>query len=353
MAVISCSRNTCAATYAVVGSSDSSGSTARAESAWLTAGSARLSRSLATHTSPLGRAGRAAAGHHRLPDRAVRRVGEVVAVDVLGHPADRLGVLHDELQRLALQGEPRVAQVGQRRRRGSLARAGRRPARRRPRSAGRPRCRLGRRSAPRVDLGPGLARCPRRPCRPARGRTPPPWTGRGSRRPAWPPPGPRRCGRRPGRGRSAHDVAQHEAVERHPAGDELAHGGVALLQAQVARVEAVGLHRDVRLAGEALVALERPQRRLLSGGVPVEGEDHLAAELVVVLAAAGAAPGCGPHRTRCRRWRRRWVRRPGGRPSRRCSPRPPRPERHGRSRDGPGRCRRAPGSSCRSASRGC
>ena len=77
-------------------------------------------------------------------------------------------------------------------------------------------------------------------------------------------------------------VAEHEAVQRHPAGDQLADGRVALLEPQVARVQAVRLDRDVGLGGEVLVALERPQRRLLPGRVAVEGEDHLAAELVVV-----------------------------------------------------------------------
>ena len=51
---------------------------------------------------------------------------------------------------------------------------------------------------------------------------------------------------------------------------------------QVAGVETRGLDGDVRLGDELLVALERPQRRPLAGLVAVEGEDHLAAELVVV-----------------------------------------------------------------------
>ena len=58
--------------------------------------------------------------------------------------------------------------------------------------------------------------------------------------------------------------------------------GVALLQPQVARVEAAGLDRDVGLRHEVLVAVERAERGLLTGGVAVEGEDHLAAELLVV-----------------------------------------------------------------------
>ena len=82
---------------------------------------------------------------------------------------------------------------------------------------------------------------------------------------------------------AVHDVAEHEAVERHPSRDELAHGGVTLLQPQVARVEPVRLDRDVGLGDELLVTAERAQRRLLTGLVAVEGEDHLAPELLVVV----------------------------------------------------------------------
>ena len=66
--------------------------------------------------------------------------------------------------------------------------------------------------------------------------------------------------------------------QRLPAGDQVAHGGVALGQAQLARVHAVGADGDERLGDEALVVVERPQRRLLPGRVAVEGEDDLAAE---------------------------------------------------------------------------
>ena len=53
-----------------------------------------------------------------------------------------------------------------------------------------------------------------------------------ARRPAAPPRAARRRGRRRGRGRTcATTLAEHEAVERHPAGDQLAHRGVALLDA--------------------------------------------------------------------------------------------------------------------------
>ena len=81
----------------------------------------------------------------------------------------------------------------------------------------------------------------------------------------------------------ADDVAEHEAVERHPPGDQLAHRPVALLDAQVARVEPGRLDGDVGLGDEVLVAGERPDRGLLAGRVAVEGEDHLAAELLVVV----------------------------------------------------------------------
>ena len=52
----------------------------------------------------------------------------------------------------------------------------------------------------------------------------------------------------------------------------------------------VGLDGDVGLGDEVLVAVERPQRGLLAGGVAVEGEDHLAAELLVVVEEAPQHP---------------------------------------------------------------
>ncbi len=57
-------------------------------------------------------------------------MGEVTAVDLGGVPGDGLGVLDDELEGLALQEQPRVAGVGQlrrRRARGPLGLSGRRP----------------------------------------------------------------------------------------------------------------------------------------------------------------------------------------------------------------------------------
>ncbi len=90
---------------------------------------------------------------------------------------------------------------------------------------------------------------------------------------------------------AADDVGQHEPVERDPPRDELAHRGVALLDPQVARVEAVRLDRDVGLGDEVLVAVEGAQRGLLPGGVAVEGEDHLAPELLVVVQEPAQDPG--------------------------------------------------------------
>ena len=90
---------------------------------------------------------------------------------------------------------------------------------------------------------------------------------------------------------AADDVGEHEAVERNPPRDELAHGRVTLLDPQVARVEAVRLDGDVGLGHEVLVTVERPQRGLLARGVAVEGEDHLAAELLVVVQEAAQDPG--------------------------------------------------------------
>ena len=78
------------------------------------------------------------------------------------------------------------------------------------------------------------------------------------------------------------DVAEHEPVERDPPRHQLAHRRVALLDPHVARVEPVGLDGDVGLRDEVLVAAERLERRRLAGRVAVEGEDHLAAELLVV-----------------------------------------------------------------------
>ena len=149
------------------------------------------------------------------------------------------------------------------------------------------------------------------------------------------------------------DVVEHEPVERHPAGDQLAHRRVALLDPQVAGVEPGRLDRDVGLGDEVLVAAEGLERGLLAGGVAVEGEDDLAAELLVVVEEPPQHPGVVVAEGGAAGRHGGAARRPGGRPSRRCSPRPPPPASCAPSRAARGRCRRAPGSSCRAWSRGC
>ncbi len=87
------------------------------------------------------------------------------------------------------------------------------------------------------------------------------------------------------------DIGQHEAIERHAAGHQLPNRRVALFQAQVARVHAGRFDGDVGLGNEVLVTREGPQGGLLARGVAVEGEDHLAAELLVVMEEAAKDPG--------------------------------------------------------------
>ena len=197
----------------------------------------------------------------------------------------------------------------------------------------------------------GPARRRPRPCRRARGRRPRPSTCRGceetSRAAS------RTASTRPsarsrsylhddvGRarsGRAAPDGRPARAPRRRPAGCRRSHGS-----------RPVGLDRDVGLGDEVLVAAEGPQRGLLPGRVAVEGEDHLAAELLVVVEEPAQHP-------RVVVAERRAAGGDGGRDAgqvaghhvgvaldddglRSC----------GRSRGGPGRGRRAPGSSCRSA----
>ena len=160
----------------------------------------------------------------------------------------------------------------------------------------------------------------------------------------------RRPGRRPGRGRTwrrrwrarsgraAPAGRPARARRRRPAGCRRSHGS-----------RPVGLDGDVGLGDEVLVAAERPQRGLLPGRVAVEGEDHLAAELLVVVEEPAQHPRVVVAERRAAGGHRGRRRRRGGRPSRRCSPRRRPPATSGRCRGGPGRCRRAPGSSCRSA----
>ena len=69
--------------------------------------------------------------------------------------------------------------------------------------------------------------------------------------------------------------------ERAARSDQRAHGGVALVQAQVAGVHAVLGNRHEGLCHEALILLEGSHGGLLTCGVAVEGEDDFAAGAVV------------------------------------------------------------------------
>ena len=99
----------------------------------------------------------------------------------------------------------------------------------------------------------------------------------------------------------AQDRADRELEQRLAAGHEVADGGVARAQPQVAGVLPVRRDAHERLRGEALVAVERLERGGLARGVAVEGVDDLAAvERVVahqpadhadVLGAEGRAAG--------------------------------------------------------------
>ena len=100
----------------------------------------------------------------------------------------------------------------------------------------------------------------------------------------------------------AEHALDRKLEQRDPAGDQVAHGPVAVGQPQVARVEAVRLDGHVGLSGELLLHAERALRGPLAGRVAVEGKDHLARERVrvhdeaaqhldVVLAERGAAGG--------------------------------------------------------------
>ena len=281
------------ATYDASGSlAVSSGSTPSALIAEETAGSVAASRSrVAQPASPAPATGppAAATSSHTA---AVGRVGEVVGADLGGGAADRHRVLDDQLERLALEREPRVAQVGHRRARR------RRPAAAPP-APGRPAVRplvlalvaprRGRFAARRTSA---RASSMSTPIMPASSRENASTfdlsrmleTSRAASRSASTRPSAR------SRSYLRDDVGEHEAVQRHPAGDQLAHGGVAVLDPQVARVHAGGLDRDVGLGDEVLVAAEGAQRGLLPGGVAVEGEDHLAAELLVVVEEAAQHP---------------------------------------------------------------
>lgn len=77
-------------------------------------------------------------------------------------------------------------------------------------------------------------------------------------------------------------AANGELEERGTTRDEITYCRVPLLEAQVARIHPVRSHRDERLAGELLVSREGLHRGGLTGGVPVEGVDDLAAPELVV-----------------------------------------------------------------------
>src|SRR4028119_1565733 len=70
-------------------------------------------------------------------------------------------------------------------------------------------------------------------------------------------------------------------VRRRRARAARPHGRTPGGRPQVTRVESARLDRHVRLGHEVLVAGEGPHGGALTGLVAVEGEDHLAAELVV------------------------------------------------------------------------
>ncbi len=168
------------------------------------------------------------------------------------------------LERLPLPVQPRVVAAGRGRAPpgGAVAAApAARPARPRSPAPGAPpsRCRPSwssrraggrtRRAGPPAGSGPPAA-----PCAAAR------------------PPGPRRC---PGRARAASSGWRTRTAARGgPPGR--APRCRPLRLAQLAGVLAVRGDRDERLRGEALVALERLERRRLPGRVAVEGVDDLA-----------------------------------------------------------------------------
>jgi hypothetical protein len=74
----------------------------------------------------------------------------------------------------------------------------------------------------------------------------------------------------------AQDRPDRELVDRLAPGHEVAHGGVARVQPQVARVLPVRRDRHKGLGRETLLAVERLERGRLPGSVTVEGVDDLA-----------------------------------------------------------------------------
>ena len=59
----------------------------------------------------------------------------------------------------------------------------------------------------------------------------------------------------------AQGIADRELIERHPAGDQVAHGRVAMLEPEIAGVETIPLHRHEGLGDEPLIHVERTQGR--------------------------------------------------------------------------------------------
>ena len=84
--------------------------------------------------------------------------------------------------------------------------------------------------------------------------------------------------------------ADDELEQRHPSGQQARNARIPLLHAQVAGVQPAGVDSHEGLGGEALVLGVGPQRGLLAGRVPIEGEDD--------LASSGLAPLTGDHSRR-------------------------------------------------------
>ena len=73
-----------------------------------------------------------------------------------------------------------------------------------------------------------------------------------------------------------------ELEHRDPPRDQVAHGRLTLVLAQLARILTIGRDGDEGLPGDGLLPLERLHRSGLPGRVTVEGVDHLAAVVGVV-----------------------------------------------------------------------
>ena len=78
------------------------------------------------------------------------------------------------------------------------------------------------------------------------------------------------------------DRLNDELKHRDAVRDEIAHGGIATRQPQIARIHAIRGDGDKGLTGEVLLTLERTHRRFLAGLVAVEGVDELAVEVGII-----------------------------------------------------------------------